>query len=136
MKEDGKEVKAEKPVVQKTKKRESKRDKTEKVLDKFCETISKSQQESDRLFVALEEKQMKLDYDLMELERERQREESAWLEIRRKEEREFQLHLFSMVCQGSGSRGAMPYMPDFYSSGQGSWKGHHSSDDNSSVSDH
>ena len=93
-------------------------------------------QESDQLFVTLEEKRMKLDYDLMELERERQREESAWLEIRRKEEREFQLRLFSMVCQGSGSRGAMPCMPDFYSSGQGSWQGHHSSDDTSRVSDH
>ena len=49
-------------IIQKIKKRESKRDKTKKVLDKFCETISKSQQESDRLFVALEEKRMKLDH--------------------------------------------------------------------------
>jgi len=47
---------------------------------------------------------MKLDYDLMELEQERQREEFSRLEIKRKEERDFQLLLFSMVCQGSGSR--------------------------------
>ena len=63
---------------------------------------------------------MKLDYDLMELDQERQTEESARLEIRRKEKREFQLRLFSMVCQGSGTRGAMPCMADFYSS-VGSW---------------
>lgn len=74
--ETGITVKKEKAPVQKSKKKETaKKDKVERVLDKFCEAISKSQQESDKLFVTLlEEKRMKLDHDLMEKEQEWGRE--------------------------------------------------------------
>jgi len=138
----GKEVKAEKPPSQKRKKKEeSKKDKVERMLDKFCETIGKSQQESDRLFISLEEKRIKLDHDLMEMERQRQREESERLEMRRREDREFQLKLFSMMCQGQGmqrSTGAMPYgMPSYssYPPGEATWPSYGSTEDTIGSSD-
>ena len=92
---------SEKPLQKRKRKENVKKDKVERVLDKFCEAIGKNQLESDKLFAELEEKRMKLDMQMMEMERERRKEETERLEQRRREEREFQMQLFTMMFQGN-----------------------------------
>jgi len=87
-----------KPVIGIKRKKNIKLEKMEKAMDKICERVTKGQVESDKLFVELEEKRMKLDYEMMHMEQERRREEAGRAERQKREEREFQLLVFSMLC--------------------------------------
>ena len=58
---------SEKPLQKRKRKENVKKDKVERILDKFYEAMGKSQLESDKLFAELEEKRMKLDMQMMEM---------------------------------------------------------------------
>ena len=61
----------------------------EKAMNVVIDKVMKRQRESDDRFMELEFKRMKMEERLMEMENER-----------RKEDREFQVRMFSMMCQG------------------------------------
>ena len=56
-------------------KKPTKVDKVEIVIEKMCNKISSQQAESDRIFAELEEKRMKMEHEMLKMQQDRQREE-------------------------------------------------------------
>ncbi len=90
-----------KPRVKKEKqKKRTRDDKFEKTMDGIVEKLTKSQKESDKMFMELEEKRMKLEERMMEMEDHRFREDKEREECQRREEREFQFKMMMMQQGG------------------------------------
>ena len=51
-----------------TKRKNAKQDKLEKAVDRMCAFVNKSQTESEKLFLSLEEKRLKFDEKMLEME--------------------------------------------------------------------
>ena len=64
-------------------KKPTKVDKVEIVIEKMCNKISSQQAESDRIFAELEEKRMKMEHEMLKMQQDRQREESKRAERQR-----------------------------------------------------
>ena len=77
-------------------KKHSREDKFEKVLQSIVHKVTQTQKESDVLFLKLEEKRMKFDERMMEMEDRRLREDKEREKRQRREEREFQMRM--MMC--------------------------------------
>ena len=63
--------------------------------------ITKALSSSDERFLQLEEKRIKLDEMMLEMEEDRRKESDEREERRRRDEREFQLKLFTLMCNNA-----------------------------------
>ena len=83
--------------------------------------ITKALSSSDERFLQLEEKRIKLDEMMLKMEEDRRKESDEREERRRRDEREFQLKLFTLMCNNAQvAPHPMMTPPYYYGHGTGS----------------
>ena len=103
------------------KKKRSRDEKIEKAMGTLVSGITKALSGSDERFLQLEEKRIKLDEMMLKMEEDRRKESDEREERRRRDEREFQLKLFTLMCNNAQvAPHPMMTPPYYYGHGTGS----------------
>ena len=104
------------------KKKRSRDEKVEKAMGTLVSGITKALSSSDECFLQLEEKRIKLDEMMLKMEEDRRKESDEREERQRRDEREFQLKLFTLLCNNA-QVAPPPMMTSSYYYGHGTGSG-------------